>query len=74
MRRYLSSREQAALNAFEGKNSLRFCELPSNVGQRTMNRLVARGLIEADDNHVSAFSKNYRWKLVATVKRLQTEP
>jgi hypothetical protein len=60
----LTPREAEALRAFEGRTSLRFCELPLNVGQRTMNQLVAKGLIEASDTFISRYSRDYSWKLV----------
>jgi len=60
----LTPREAEALRAFEGRNCLRIHELPLNVGQRTMNHLVARGLIEATDTFISRYSRDYSWKLV----------
>jgi hypothetical protein len=57
-------REKAALNAFDGEDVLRFADLPRNVGRRTMDRLVARGLVEPVDCDIGRFSADYGWMRV----------
>jgi hypothetical protein len=57
-------REKVALQAFNGHEIVRFTDLPSNVGRRTMDRLVAKGLVEPVDSDIGRFSADYGWMRV----------
>ncbi len=47
-----------------GHEVVRFADLPGNVGRRTMDRLVAKGLIEPVDSAIGRFSTGYSWMRV----------
>ena len=50
------------LVAFNGKDALRYCDLPPSIGHKTMEMLAARGLVEVVDESVWPFSKYYAWR------------
>ena len=57
-------REKIALKAFDEHELLRLTDLPGNVGRRTMERLVARGLVEPADSEIGRYSNAFAWTRV----------
>ena len=64
LHRKISWRETMALDAFNGHEVLHFADLPGNVGRRTMDRLVAKGLIEPADSDIGRYSADFAWTRV----------
>jgi hypothetical protein len=56
-------RHQMALEAFMKHPLLQFCDLPNGVGMKTMDELIALGLIEVADPRVGRFSFGYASRL-----------
>jgi hypothetical protein len=66
--RKLNWREGRTLLAFERQAVLRFCDLPTYVGSKTMAALVELGLVELVDRSVGEYAKGRCWR--RTKKRL----
>ena len=64
----LNWREKSVLRAFEEQAVLRFCDLPTGVGTKTMRALIAIGLVELVDNSVGEYAKDRRWRRSAKPK------
>jgi hypothetical protein len=58
----LNWREESVLRAFEQQPVLRFCDLPTFVGPKTMRLLIAKGLVELVDKTVGEYAKDRRWR------------
>jgi hypothetical protein len=64
LRKESNWREKAALDAFNGQDVLHYADLPGNVGRRTMDRLVAKGLIEPANSEIGRYSVDFAWTRV----------
>ena len=64
LRKKPTARETMALKAFNGHDVLHFADLPGNVGRRTMDRLVAKGLIEPVDSSIGRYAIDFGWMRV----------
>jgi hypothetical protein len=60
---YWEYRHQMALEAFKKRPLLQFCDLPNGVGMKTIDELIALGLIEVADPTVGRFSFGHAWRL-----------
>jgi hypothetical protein len=58
----LNWREKSVLQAFEKQSVLRFCDLPTGVGAKTMRLLIAKGLVELVDKNIGEYAKDRRWR------------
>jgi hypothetical protein len=60
----LGWRHRLVLNAFDGREKLKFHDLPTFVGRSTMSELMRMGLVKAADPTIGPYRKKYEWRRV----------
>jgi hypothetical protein len=58
----LNWREKCVMEAFEEQAVLRYCDLPTWVGAKTMRGLIEKGLVELVDKNVGEYAKDRCWR------------
>ena len=48
---------------FETMGTVRRCDLPPGVGQRTVEQLVKKGIVEIAYPGIGRYSKDFAWRL-----------
>ncbi len=56
-------RVERTLELFEAMGTVRYRDLPPGVGQKTVEQLVRKGIVEIAYPGIGRYSKNFAWRL-----------